>query len=63
MQNTIMYNILKSHISPHFDKHGNREQAEGKPAYRVEFEIVGQCNSMKEAVAMGFRGCALEQIK
>lgn len=63
MQNPIMYNILKSHLSPQFDKHGNREQAEGKPAYRVEWEIVGQCSSMSEAVALGFRGCALEKIK
>jgi hypothetical protein len=59
----MTYNILKSHLLPAFDKYGNRELAEGKNAYRVEWEIVGQCSSMAEAVAMGFRGYALEQVK
>jgi len=59
----MRYNILKSHLHPAFDKYGNRELAEGKNSYRVEWAIVGQCNSMAQAVAMGFRGCALEQIK
>jgi hypothetical protein len=64
MQNSIMqYNILKSKLSPAYDKYGNRELAEGKNAYRVEWQIVGQCNSMAQAVAMGFCGYALEQIK
>ena len=59
----MKYNILKSKLSPAYDKYGERERAEGHPAFRVEWEIVGQCNSMVEAVALGFRGCALEQIK
>jgi hypothetical protein len=50
----MRYNILKSHLHPAFDKYSNRELAEGKNAYRV---------GMVEAVVMGFRGCALEQIK
>ena len=59
----MRYNILKSKLSPAYDRYGNRELAETKNAYRVEWEIVGQCNSMVEAVALGFRGCVLEQIK
>jgi hypothetical protein len=59
----MTYNILKSKLSPAFDKYGNRELAEGKNAYRVEWEIVGQCSGMAQAVAMGFSGCVLEQIK
>lgn len=57
-----MYHILKSKLTPHIEN-GERVRAEGHPAWRVEFEIVGQCNSMVEAVAMGFRGCALEEVK
>lgn len=63
MQNPIMYHILKSKLIPHFNQYGERELAEGKNAYRVEWEIVGRCSSMADAVQMGFRGCALEQIK
>lgn len=58
----MKYNILKSKLSPHYEN-GERVRAEGHPAWRVEWEVVGQCNSMSEAVALGFRGCALEQIK
>lgn len=64
MKKSIMiYNILKSKLSPAFDKYGEREMAEGKAAYRVEWVIVGECNSMAQAVSMGFRGCALEEVK
>lgn len=59
----MLYNILKSKLSPAYDKYGDRLRAEGHPAWRVEWEIVGQCNSMAQAVDMGFRGCALEEVE
>lgn len=59
----MKYNILKSKLTPAFDKYGNRELAEGKNAYRVEWEIVGQCSSMDHAKQMGFICPVLELIK
>lgn len=59
----MLYNILKSKLFPAYDKRGERERVDNQGAWRVEWEIVGQCLSMSEAVAMGFRGCALEEAK
>lgn len=44
----MKYNILKSKLSPHFEN-GERVRAEGHPAWRVEWEVVGQAVSIEDA--------------
>jgi hypothetical protein len=46
----MKYNILQPIYRPHFNASGERERDDkNNAAYRVEFRVVGQCNSMEEA--------------
>lgn len=57
----MLYNVLKSKLHPAFDKYGERELAEGKAAYRVEWVIVGKATSIEDAKRRGFVAPVLER--
>lgn len=59
----MIYNILKSKLHPAYDKYGERELAEGKAAYRVEWVIVGKAVSIADAKKQGFVAPVLEVMK